>query len=67
VTPPREKFVAVGSFTAVFLPISVVFFGSRWLSQIPIGPIFLYDLLLGFTGIVAIATLIVGRNLIPMT
>jgi hypothetical protein len=59
--------ISLGAFVVIFPPVSIVFFGSRWLSQIPVGPVFLYDLLLGIVGTVATLTLIVGRRRIPQS
>lgn len=50
------------SFLVVFIPPAIVFFGSRWLSQIPVGPIYFYDLVLGIFGLLAILIGVLARS-----
>lgn len=45
----------------VFAPVAVVIIGSRWLSQIPVGPVFIYDVLMAVTCATAVAVLVSRR------
>ena len=46
----------------VFGPVAVVIVGSRWLSQVPVGPIFVYDVLMAVTCGLALGFLIHRRR-----
>lgn len=50
------------AFGVVFFPLAIVLFGSRWLSRVPIGPLYLYDLVLGIAGVVGIFVIIANRH-----
>lgn len=58
---PRYVYLAFG---VVFFPPAIVLFGSRWLSQVPIGPIYLYDLVLGIAAAIGIFVVATNRHVL---
>lgn len=52
------------AFGVVFLPHAIVLFGSHWLSQVPIGPIYLYDLVLGIAAAAGIFVVAANRHVL---
>ena len=50
------------AMVAIFGPLTIVIVGSRWLSQISVGPVFLYDVILVVAFLLGAFALYIGRE-----